>query len=196
MTRVLIAGMGNVLRCDDGFGVEVARLLASRRALLAPEEQGRARVIEVGIGGIHLTQALMDGYDLLVVIDAMERGSAPGTVHVLEAEVPDLAQWPEGDRADFLADMHYATPTKALILAKALGCLPPRVFLVGCQPGNVSDIGIGLSAPVAEAMPHTIEAIEQIVAGYDSTAGVATSGPEFSLLPASALLDRRYSHGP
>ena len=46
--------------------------------------------------GIHLVQELMDGYDVLLVVDALERGGAPGTVHVLEAEVPDLADWPEG----------------------------------------------------------------------------------------------------
>ena len=173
MHRVLIAGMGNVLRCDDGFGVEVARLLASRSSPLVAAEQGQVTVIEVGIGGIHLTQELMAGYDLLVVIDAMERGSVPGAVHGLEAEVPDLAQWPERERQDFLADMHYATPTKALTLAKALGCLPAKVFIVGCQADNANDMGIGLSALVAAALLPTIGAIERIVTEHCSLAGIA-----------------------
>ncbi len=163
MGRILIAGMGNVLRCDDGFGVEVARRLAEREEPLLAAEHGHVTVLEVGIGGIHLAQELMAGYDLLVVVDAMERGSAPGTVHILEAEVADLAAWPETDRQDFLADMHYATPSKALILAKALGCLPPKVFIVGCQPLDVSDLGIGLSAPVERATLVTIGEIEKII---------------------------------
>ncbi len=163
MTKILIAGMGNVLRRDDGFGVEVARRLAARQEAWLAAEHGHVKVIEVGIGGIHLAQELMAGYDLLVVVDAMERGSAPGTVHILEAQVSDLAEWPELDRQDFLADMHYATPSKALILAKALGCLPPQVFIVGCQPDNVSDLGIGLSAPVERATLVTIEEIEKII---------------------------------
>ena len=169
MSKILIAGMGNILRRDDGFGVEVARRLAVQ--LLTSDE---VRVIEVGIGGIHLVQELMDGYDALVVVDALERGSAPGTLHILEAEVPDLATWPEQQRQDFLADMHYTTPAKALILAKALGVLPPKVYIVGCQPSEVDELGIGLSALVEQATAETIRTIEQIVA---QLRGVRTEGP-------------------
>ncbi len=163
MSRVLIAGMGNVLRRDDGFGVEVARRLAQEHGKPAAERGAHVKIIEVGIGGIHLVQELMDGYDVLVVADAMERGSPPGTVHVLEAEVNDLGSWTEDERGDFLADMHYTTPSKAMILAKALGVLPPSVFLVGCQPAEVGDLGIGLSEPVARAVDLAVGEIEKIV---------------------------------
>ena len=161
MAKVLIAGMGNILRRDDGFGVEVAKRLAAENTL--PDG---VRVIEVGIGGIHLVQELMAGYEMLVVVDALERGSAPGTVHVLAAEVPDLADWPEIQRQDFLADMHYTTPSKALILAKALGVLPPKVFIVGCQPLEVEDLGIGLSESAEQAMTETIRQIERMVRAF------------------------------
>ncbi len=158
MTRVLVAGMGNVLRRDDGFGVEVAQRLA--RSAVLP---GDVKVIEVGIGGVHLVQELMDGYEALVIIDAVERGSEPGTVHLLEAEVADLTLWTEEARADFLADMHYTTPSKALILAKALGVLPPRVFILGCQPGETEALGIGLTDVVERATAEAIREIETLV---------------------------------
>jgi hydrogenase maturation protease len=158
MSKVLIAGMGNVLRRDDGFGVEVARRMVDSSELPAG-----VRVIEVGIGGIHLVQELMAGYELLVIVDAVERGSAPGTLHVLEAQVPDLAEWPETQRQDFLADMHYTTPSKALILARALNVLPAQVYIVGCQPAEVDELGIGLSEVVARAMAETIRRIERLV---------------------------------
>ena len=158
MSRVLVAGMGNVLRRDDGFGVEVARRLADSDALPAG-----VTVVEVGIGGIHLVQELMGGYDALVVLDAVERGSAPGTVHLLEAEVADLALWSEDARGDFLADMHYTTPSKALVLAKALGVLPPAVFILGCQPGDAEALGIGLSEPVAQAASEALREIEGLL---------------------------------
>ncbi|MBA2391102.1 MAG: hydrogenase maturation protease, partial [Geodermatophilaceae bacterium] len=58
--------MGNVLRGDDGFGVVVAQALADGR----PLGEG-VQVMEVGIGGIHLVQALMAGFDVLVVVDAV-----------------------------------------------------------------------------------------------------------------------------
>jgi len=166
MSRMLVAGMGNVLRQDDGFGVEVARRLMERPALPVA-----VKVVEVGIGGIHLVQELMDGYDALVVIDAVERGSAPGTVHLLEAEVADLALWSESERGDFLADMHYTTPSKALILARALGVLPPRVFILGCQPGEAEAPGIGLTAPVERAADEAIRTLHELVGHLDRQIG-------------------------
>ena len=162
MSHVLVAGMGNVLRRDDGFGVEVAKRLSAPGALPA-----YVKVIEVGIGGIHLVQELMGGYEALIIIDALERGSPPGTVHVLEAEVPDLETWSRDKREDFLCDMHYTTPTKAMILAKALHVLPPKVYLVGCQPAEVDELGIGLSAVVAGAIDPVIHRIEKLVAGLE-----------------------------
>ncbi|MBI5301734.1 MAG: hydrogenase maturation protease [Chloroflexi bacterium] len=158
MKRVLIAGMGNVLRRDDGFGVQVAKHLADTNTFPA-----NVKVVEVGIGGIHLVQELMAGYDVLVVVDAVEHGSAPGTMRASQADVPDLGSWEEDARRDFLSDMHYTTPSQALILAKALGVLPPQVFIVGCQPGDVNDLGIGLTEPVARAAQTTIRVIEKIV---------------------------------
>jgi hydrogenase maturation protease len=162
MSPVLVAGMGNVLRRDDGFGVEVARRLASDTSLPAA-----VRVIDVGIGGIHLVQELMAGYDALVVIDAVERGSAPGTVHLLTAEVPDLAEWSDIERGDFLADTHYTSPAKAMILAKALGTLPPRVFILGCQPADAADLGIGLSEVVERAVAQAVEVLVSLVANVE-----------------------------
>ncbi len=158
MNRILVAGMGNVLRHDDGFGVEVARRLASDASLPLG-----VTTIEVGIGGIHLVQELMAGYDALVVIDAVERGSAPGTIHLLAVDVPDLAGWSEAQRGDFLADTHYATPSKAMILAKALGVLPPRVFILGCQPADATEMGIGLSAAVEQATAEAVHVLASLV---------------------------------
>lgn len=159
MRRVLVAGMGNVLRGDDGFGVEVARQL-----MRAGAPDG-VRVIEVGIGGVHLVQELMDGYDVLVIVDAVERGSAPGTVHLLEATVPNLADWPQAEREAFLADTHYATPAKALVLAKALDVLPRETYILGCQPVDATMIGIGLSEPVRRAAERAVREIERMTCG-------------------------------
>jgi hydrogenase maturation protease len=150
--------MGNVLLRDDGFGVEVVRQL-SRRPQLPPD----VRVLDVGIGGIHLVQELFDGYEALIVVDAAEGDVPAGTLRLLEVTVPDLDAWPEKDRQDFLADMHYATPSKALILSKALGVLPPRAYLLCCQPADVSDLGMGLSEPVSQAATAAVGQIERML---------------------------------
>lgn len=149
---VLVAGVGNVLRGDDGFGIAVVQQLAKRRDL-----PPTVTVVEVGIGGISLVQDLLDGYDVLLIVDAVDRGGAPGTIYLLEPEVPDLAQWPFEQRQDFLADMHMTTPSRALILARALGVLPPIVYMLGCQPITCDDLVIGLSEPVECAVAPSVE---------------------------------------
>src|SRR5712691_3678814 len=149
--HVLVAGVGNVLRGDDGFGIAVVQQLAQRSDL-----PSTVKVVEVGIGGISLVQELLDGYDVLLIVDAVDRGGTPGTIYLLEPEVPDLAQWPFEQRQDFLADMHMTTPARALILAKALGVFPPAVYLLGCQPTTCDDLILGLSAPVKRAVTPSV----------------------------------------
>jgi hydrogenase maturation protease len=155
--RILIAGVGNVLRGDDGFGVEVARALADRSL------SDNVQVFEAGIAGIALVQELMDGYDVVIVADAIDRGEAPGAVLLLE---PDSSRALEIDQADLhrsLVDAHYAEPSKALLLAKALGVLPPKVFIIACQPASCDEAMAELSAPVQRAITVACSRIELLV---------------------------------
>jgi hydrogenase maturation protease len=163
---VLVAGVGNVLLGDDGFGIAVVQQLAKRRDL-----PPTVTVVEVGIGGISLVQDLLDGYDVLLIVDAVDRGGAPGTIYLLEPEVPDLATWPFEKRQDFLADMHMTTPTRALILARALGVLPPAVYMLGCQPTTCDDLVIGLS-PLVECA--VVPSVERLMSEIRRFTGVTT----------------------
>ena len=76
--KTLVAGIGNIFNSDDGFGVEVAQLLTSR-----PPVDG-VRVEDYGIRGVHLALELLEGYDLLVLVDAIASGEPPGTLVLLE----------------------------------------------------------------------------------------------------------------
>jgi hydrogenase maturation protease len=156
-TRALVVGVGNVLRGDDGFGVEVTRRLHEM-----PDVARRARVIEVGIGGVHLVQELIDDYDLLVIVDAVDRRGAPGQLYVLELEVPSTPSAFEAWERD-LTDMHEAVPSKALVMARALGVLPARVLLVGCQPARTDDFVIGLSPAVETAVDEAVTRIRSLL---------------------------------
>lgn len=149
--------MGNLLRGDDGFGVAVARELEDREL---PEQ---VDVVEVGISGVSMAQELLDEYDGLVLVDAMERGAEPGTLHVERAEVPDLDQYTDREIAGFAADMHQTDPSKVLVLGEALGVLPDKTVLVGCEPHETDDLEDRLSAPVDRAVPRAIEHIELVV---------------------------------
>ena len=157
-TSILVAGVGNVLQGDDGFGVELAWRLAKRKL---PDG---VKVIETGIGGMSIVQELMLGYDAVLVLDAHQSGGAPGTVRLLEPALPDLSGLDAHALRDYFADTHYATPMRALSLLKHLGHLPRRVAVIGCEPTVAEEMCIGLSAPVAAALDRAeAMAVEWVV---------------------------------
>ena len=145
-TSILVAGVGNVLQGDDGFGVELAWRLAKR------QWPSGVKVIETGIGGMSIVQELMLGYDAVLLLDAHSSGGAPGSVRLLEPTLPDLSGLDAHALRDYFADTHYATPMRALSLLQHLGHLPRRVAVVGCEPSAHEGLRIGLSAPVAAAL--------------------------------------------
>lgn len=147
--RTLIAGFGNVLRGDDGFGVAVLDRLQARGGL--PEG---VEVIEVGTGGLQLAQALLDRYDRVIVVDAMTGGGVPGSLYVRRVE--SLAAATE-------VDLHLAVPSQALAVAQALNALPPLVYLVGCEPMEVDELHIGLSDAVSATVSRAIGAIDDLL---------------------------------
>jgi hydrogenase maturation protease len=155
--RVLVAGMGNLLRGDDGFGVAAARELEAR------DLPAGVAVAEVGISGMSMAQELLDGYEAFVLIDAMERGAAPGTLHVERAEVPDLDEYSKREMGGFVADMHQTDPAKVLVLGEALGALPEPTILLGCEPEGTDELEDSLSEPVAAAVPRAVELVERVV---------------------------------
>src|SRR5262249_15777807 len=76
--KVLVAGVGGLFVGDDAFGVEVVQ------QLLRSQVPVDARVVDAGIRGVHLAYELLEGYDALVLVDAMAHGELPGTVSIFE----------------------------------------------------------------------------------------------------------------
>ncbi len=151
--KVLVAGVGNVLRADDAFGVEVARRMEQMD--LPPG----VKVVETGIGGMALVQELQEGYDALIVADAVDLGRPPGHVMLILPEVIDVNELEFDVRMDLLADMHLTTPDRALMLSKALGVLPSNLLMVGCQPVDAETPGQGMSEEVARAVDVAVKEI-------------------------------------
>ncbi len=156
MTAILVAGVGNMLLGDDGFGVEVARRLSAS----APVLPAGTRVTDFGIRGIHLAYQLLDGYDLLVLIDAMSRGGTPGTLYVFEPVASETAS---------LADGHSLDPASVLAMVNLLGGTVGRTVVVGCEPAAMEE-GIGLSAPVAQAVDEAVKVVLRLVGSAAATA--------------------------
>ena len=154
MSGILIAGIGNIFKGDDGFGVEVVARLVRRHL---PDG---VKVIDFGIRGIDLTYALMDGYSAAVMVDTMQHGEAPGTVSVIEPE-----PGPEEEPSDLAFSPHDLDPAKVLRLTKILGGNCPRLLVIACEPLTFGDEdgAMGLSDPVAAAVDPAVIAIEALV---------------------------------
>jgi hydrogenase maturation protease len=154
--RVLVAGLGNVLQGDDAFGAEVLRRLSQRPAL------PRVRLADFGTRGLDLVHALLEGYDLTILVEATSRGGAPGTVYTLVPELP----------ADGRPGGAGASATDVIALAAAVGAEPGRLFVIGCEPARdlpAADPGAvppGLSPPVARAVDAAVSRVEDLVARW------------------------------
>lgn len=155
--KILVAGMGNVLRGDDGFGIRVVEKLTGNHDFSEGVD-----IYEAGIGGIGLVQELMNGYDALIMVDAVEKGAEAGTLFVLEPLEHQTALSHENLHKS-MVDMHYADPSKVLLLAQALKVCPPKVFLVGCQPEYVDDAVEGLRPPVERAVPQAVKEVLTLI---------------------------------
>lgn len=147
--QILVAGIGNIFRSDDGFGSEVARRLATR------PRPAHVRVVDYGIRGMHLAYDLLAGYAGLVIVDAVPGRDAPGELSVLAVGPDDL-----GD-GEF--DAHGMAPVAVLASLEQLGGALPRTYVVGCQPADVS-AGLGLSPPVAAAVDPAVGLVLRVVA--------------------------------
>ena len=114
--RTVVAGVGNIFQRDDAFGVEVIRLLAGR-----PRPEG-VRIEDFGIRGVHLVYELLNGCDLLVLIDAAQRGYQPGTVTVLELEPAAAGTPAPGAMAgSTVMDAHGLAPGQVIAMLAAMG---------------------------------------------------------------------------
>lgn len=156
--RVLVACVGNIFMGDDAFGVEMARRLAERSL---PEG---VSVVDFGIRSYDLAYALMDEWELVILVDAMPRGGEPGTVYTIEADLPALGDVPDSTRFD----AHTMNPVSVLQLVTALGGKCGRVLVVGCEPATVEpreDGQIVLSEPVRAAVDQAITVVDQLIAG-------------------------------
>ena len=149
MTRTLIAGFGNVLRGDDGFGVEVLRRLGERGIA-----SDAITLLDVGTGGMRLAQELITPYDRLIIIDAATRGSAPGTVYCLIVD---------GVLPTREIDMHTTVPSRALEVAQAFGPLPAEIYLVGCEPESVDELTTEFTPVVAAAVDEAVRIVEELL---------------------------------
>ncbi len=154
--RVLVAGIGNIFFGDDSFGVEVAQRLMSR------PQPPYVLVRDFGIRGLDLAYTLLDDIPLTILVDALPRGGAPGTLYVLEPEL-------KGDVDDGVVEGHGINPMKVLGMVRRMGGRLGTVRIVGCEPSPIDmemETDSGLSVPVRAAVDAAVAMVEDQVRSF------------------------------
>ena len=136
----LVIGIGNPWRGDDGIGHAVVDALADTPGLATAKSHGEpAELME-----------LWQGHDPVILVDAIVTGSAPGTLHRLDAREP----LPRGARYS----SHGIGLAEAVELARSLGELPETLIVHGIEPARLED-GAGLSPEVRDTLARVITRI-------------------------------------
>ena len=173
---VLVLGIGNVLWADEGFGVRAVEALHQRWEMPA-----NVSVVDGGTQGVYLLDHVCSA-ERVVVLDAIDFGFAPGTLHVFrDGEVP------EGSATAM--SLHQATFQELLSLARVSDRFPARITLIGVQPAVLDDLGGSLSAPVRARLDEAVElAVAELHSwGVDPVPRAAAPGDP--LAPDALALD-------
>jgi coenzyme F420 hydrogenase subunit delta len=146
--EIVIAGCGNPLFADDGFGPAV---IEEMQKLELPDN---VAIIDAGLGGPHFIFTLLDPAVTrkLIIVDIADYGAEPGSVTKLRVE--DL---PPGAYRD----------AHSWDLAEPLQRIKDQIeiTIIGCQPAKMTapEFELGLSDEVQNAIPKTIQVILEII---------------------------------
>lgn len=138
--RILVIGLGNRMRGDDGAGLEVARRLRATDGLETVEHDGDP---------IELLE-LWAGADPVVLVDAVIGDRPPGAVHRFE---PDRGPLPS--RLASPASSHALGLAETIELARSLGRLPERAVVYGIEARRFA-LGAEMSAAVEAAVDRVV----------------------------------------
>ena len=142
--KVVIIGVGNLLLMDDGIGVHVINELGKQKL---PQNAG---IYDGGTGGFKLID-LMHGARMIIFIDAVETGKAPGTITTFN---------PEDVRSIYREKKYSLHDTDLMEVIKMSELLdnPPEIEIVGIQPKAIN-YGTTLSKELTDSMPDIINTV-------------------------------------
>lgn len=184
LPRVVVIGVGNRYRGDDGVGHRVIDRLSEEVAEAQAQAghpsrppTGRLERTELCYSDGEASRLIdqWDGADLAIVVDAVATGSEAGRVHVLEAGVDDLP-------ARTATSSHASGLGEAWALGEALDRLPGRLLVVGVEAESVHD-GEGLTEPVYAALPTAHRLVRALIA--TATAAAPALAPRPTINPSS-----------
>ncbi len=150
--RAQVVCLGNELRMDDGVGIHVGRRLEARGLPAGVTLQYAPSA------GLDLLEALVEA-ELVVLVDALQTGAAPGTCQVLEP-----SDWlPAAERPTSWC--HGASLDQVLVAARALrpGHDLPRVLVVGVEAQEMGRYATELTPAVAAALDDAVARVLALI---------------------------------
>jgi len=149
LSRVVVAGIGNEYRQDDGVGIAVANAVTA----VLPT------VLDIGpIADPLDLLGKWDYADLAVVIDATRSGAAPGTVTCMDLDDPSVTL--QGAQP---SSTHGLGVPDVMRLARVLLAAPQRVVLIGIEGREFND-GSSMGRAVQESVPRAAALVIELVA--------------------------------
>jgi hydrogenase maturation protease len=150
---ILVLGLGNTLLGDDGFGPAVIN-----QFLQEQEEdlwEGRAEFLDGGTQGLALLGPLSER-EAVIIADVVTTGAAAGNIRILDlSEILQMGVRRAGNS-------HEGNAGELLAVAKILGELPGKVFVVGLEPETIAT-GYGLSEPARRALPIAASRVRDLL---------------------------------
>jgi hydrogenase maturation protease len=145
MRKVLILGIGNLLKSDDGLGVHIVRYMEESGAAL-PEG---VELLDGGTAGFDLL-GLIESYDKIVIVDALKADDKPGSIYRF---TPEHAV---ETRSRF--SLHEVGIMEVIRVLKIMD-RNPEIEFIGIVPENIDDIDTNISPAVKESIPRAVEMI-------------------------------------
>jgi len=140
----LVAGVGNKYMDDDGFGPRVVE------ALDHMELPAGIELRDVGLCGLTLAPDL-NGYEVVVFVDAVSRGDVPGTLYFTEIDINAVESINIHCAEAPLISLHEVGIEELLAFARSIGTLPKKVAVLMCEIGKV-DLGEELTPEVESSV--------------------------------------------
>jgi coenzyme F420 hydrogenase subunit delta len=152
---VVVAGCGNPLYADDGFGPAVVESL---KGLELPEN---VTVVDAGLGGPHFVFTLLNSESTktLIIVDIADFGGEPGELRWLVVDELPVGSY---------RDVHSWDLTEPLQRIKD----DIRILVLACQKKYVSapEMIIGITDEVQRAIPEAVsEILKEIGMNYGPT---------------------------
>ena len=148
LKKIIVVGVGNSLLSDEGVGPKAVEYL---NKMGLPE---RVKIFDAGVS-LQSVLSLAEGFDKMIVIDAVKGGGSPGTIYRFTLE--ELEQGKTGN-ISFKLSLHEMDVPRAVAMERLIAELPKEIVVIGMEPQSLEP-GEKLSDAVEQKIEQLIEKV-------------------------------------